>query len=121
MVQARIQKALQIIKAKAKDEQKSATDYGVVVDMGSTKLNMGIGYSPCLTACKGKSHMDLQTTKKLSIRAMMRFQGFTTEEMAGMGFSLRSDHQFGEMIANAFTKTVIQRIIQSAIKAAEFI
>eukprot|EP00959_Pyramimonas_sp_CCMP1952_P080704 1686218-Pyramimonas_sp.AAC.1 len=121
MVQRHISQALERIKAKADDENKSATDYGVIVDMGSTKLNMAIGYSPCLTAtrCKGRSYMDLQTAKRLTCKEMMRLQGFTNDEIAGMDLSSHSDWALGSMIGNGFTKTVIQRIMKAAITAAE--
>ena len=121
MVQAHISKALEVIKAMASDEGKPATDYGVIIDMGSSKLNMGIGYSPCLTAtrCKGLSYMDLQTAKRLSCKEMMRLQGFTTDEIAFMDFSDVSNHTLGAMIGNGFTKTVVQRLLKSAMDAAE--
>ncbi len=121
MVQMHISKALDTIKAMATDDGKSATDYGVIIDMGSSKLNMGIGYSPCLTAtrCKGLSYMDLQTAKRLSCKEMMRLQGFTTDEIAGMDFSDVSKHTLGNMIGNGFAKTVVQCILKASIDAAE--
>eukprot|EP00959_Pyramimonas_sp_CCMP1952_P305869 6400598-Pyramimonas_sp.AAC.1 len=63
--------------------------------------------------------MDLQTAKRLSCKEMMRLQGFTTDEIAGVDFSDVSNHTLGNMIGNGFAKTVVQRLLKASIDAAE--
>jgi len=66
-----------------------AESYDVIVDTGGSKLNMGIGYAPCLTAsrCQARAFVDLRTARRLSLSELLRLQGFTNEEMVGLRFT----------------------------------
>ena len=120
MAKGNLHHALVEIIGVARADGRCPSSYNVIVDTASSKLNMGIGYSPCLTASRGagRAFVDLQTAKKLSLSEMLRLQGFTTEEMAGMNF-VGARSSIGHMAGNAFTKTVIMRIVRAALSAAE--
>ena len=73
----------------ARRAAEDATSYDVIVDTGGSRLNVGIGYAPCLTAsrCQARAFVDLRTAWRLSLSELLRPQGFTNEEIAGFRFT----------------------------------
>ena len=67
------------IKKRAEAENRRPDSYPVIVDIGSSKLNMGLGYSPCLTSsrCSSRGYVWLQTATRLSTAEMLKLEGFT--------------------------------------------
>lgn len=108
------------IKGIAQAEGRMPESYPVIVDLGGSKLNMAIGYSPCLTSsrCSARGYAWLQTATRLSTAELFKLQGFTEKNMLDMEFVLPRG-QLASMIGNAFTKTVITRVLKQAVKAAE--
>ena len=114
-----INDAIAKVRLVAQREGKPAEALKAVVDIGSSRLNLGIGYSPCLTAsrCSARAFVNLQTAEKLTVTEMMRLQGFTTEDISAMKISL-SNSRMAKMVGNAFTKSVPTCIIRAAFKSA---
>ena len=112
---ANLRKAVEKITALANSEGREPESYPVVVDLGSSKLNMGIGYCPCLTSsrCSSRGYAWLQTARRLSTAEMFKLQGFTEEDMVKMDFVLPRG-KLAYMLGNAFTKTAIARVLKRA-------
>ena len=94
------------IKGIAQAEGRMPESYPVIVDLGGSKLNMAIGYSPCLTSsrCSARGYAWLQTATRLSTAELFKLQGFTEQDMLDMEFVLPRG-QMASMIGNACSET----------------
>ena len=101
----------------ARRDPRSPADIPVVVDLQSGALNIGFDVSPCLTRARGQSRafFSLQHARRLSMNELCRLQGLDSREMR---ISL-TNAQMGSLLGNAFTCTVLARVLASAIQAEE--
>ena len=111
--------AISRLEAMAAQSGKRATDYPAVVDTESARLSMGVNHFPCVTEKRAAGHgfWKMQQASFVTTSELMRLQGFTDEEMAGMKMVLYP-YVMGERIGAGFTKTVVQRLITQCLIAA---
>ena len=116
-----VKKALVALAERAKQDSRRPESYACIVDKAASSTSGSFGYAPCLTAARGScfAFMNLQTGTNLTISEMFRLQGFDDTEMASMKLDCVSDRQISTMLGDSFTKTVMQRLINLAIRAAE--
>ena len=103
-----ITKAILAINKHAAQAGRCPTSYPVIVDIGSSSLNMGIGHAPCVTEARGKTlgFWKLQQVQRLTITELFRLQGFCDKEVNDMKMVL-TPSQMGDRLGAGFTKTVI--------------
>ena len=91
----------------------------VAIDCDGITGRWVVDHVPCLTATRAASGGFWITCKgsKLSVREMMRLQGMRphTVDIITPGLS---DSKIGHMIGNAFTQSVVERILYNMIEAA---
>ena len=109
--------ALTRVNQVARRDPRSPADIPVVVDLQSGALNIGFDVSPCLTRKRGQSRafFSLQHARPLSMNELCRLQGLDIREMR----ITLTKSQMGSLLGNAFTCTVLARVLASAIQAAE--
>ena len=82
----------------------------VAIDCFSSRCNYAIGYTPCLTASRGSQRGFWITWKShgfLSVEEMLKLQGFDPAQVV----QTISDNQMGKMIGNAFTQTIMEKLL----------
>lgn len=82
----------------------------VVIDCNAHKLRWLLHHTPCLTATRGASGGFFVTLvgRMLNMDELFRLQGFEPTNIITTGLS---PAKVGHLIGNAFTKTVIERIL----------
>ena len=111
-----VAKALLKVLEKSKNTGQPVTSFDVVVDIGSSSLNMAEGVTPTLTKSRASSGMfwSLNLGRALSLSEMIRLQGFNPSKL----LLNISNSQVGARLGNAFTCTVFQKVLACAIEAA---
>ena len=71
--------------------------------------------SPCLTRSHYRGHWITNKNRRLTLKEMMRLQGMNPENITIKG----TPTQQGQQLGNAMSVNVIQRVIQSSLKAAD--
>ena len=117
----RVQETLDAVRRRAASEGCTPESYEVAVDAGSSRTNFGYGVCPCITKTRGSSlaMFNLQMGDFFNVKEMLRLQGFADEEINALNLHCVTARQLGGLIGHSFTKTVVQRILKNAIRAAE--
>ena len=112
--------ALAKIRAYAAKKGGAPEQYAAIVDVGGSNCNVGIGRCPCITKTRARSFAfySLQHGSPLTLREMLKLQGFTADEISHMNMVGRPS-QVGGLVGNAFTKTVLAAVLRQAIVASE--
>jgi hypothetical protein len=91
------------------------------VDAQSSQVNYQYNGIPCLTQARGKtlSHWKLQSGTFFSLTELCRLQGLSDQEIGQINLSAVTQTQLGGLLGNSFSKSVVQRILVRALRAAE--
>jgi len=108
-----IRLALERVAKKAADTNVRPESLPVVVDTNSTGLSISFDETPCITKSRAaaRAFWLLQYGRPLSIRELLRCQGFDPTRMRLVG----TDCQMGARVGNAFTCTVLRAILMNAL------
>ena len=114
--QNNVRRAIEQVRSVAQSEGKHEMHYLPIVDLHSSALNMSLEYLPCLTEARGRARAfwSLAHGGPLSTRELLRFQAFPTDLAINV-----SAQQIGGMLGNAFTCSVVRRIVEQMVRAAE--
>ena len=84
----------------------------IVIDHGSSRLNYAVGYSPCITASRGKAggHWAVWKSSRLTMQDMMLLMGVQPSRVAGWE-TVISKPQMGFIIGNAIPMPLLARIL----------
>ena len=104
-----------MIHDKAREEGEDPTPYPVVVDTNASSPDAMTRWTPTLTHAGGRSlsWWSLQHGRRLTISELMRVQGVPPSSVV-MNVS---PQQMGGLLGNAFTKPVIDGVIDQATAA----
>ena len=110
-------KVLRLTAALEEESVPQEAQQEMVVNCNSIHGRANCGYTPCLTASRGASGGFWLTAqhRMMTLDEMMRLQGM---EPSSTDTSMVSKCKAGHMIGNAFTQSVITRIMARAIPAA---
>ncbi len=117
----RVREALSEVMTLARSQGRDPTSYQVGVDAQSSQANYAYNGIPCLTQARGKtlSHWKLQSGTFFSLTELCRLQGLSDQEIGQINLSAVSQNQLGGLLGNSFSKSVVQRILVRALRAAE--
>ena len=106
---------MEFIHDKARAEGEDPTSYPAAIDTNSSTPAVMTTYATTLTRARGNSlaWWSLQHGRKLSASELMRVQGVSPSSVV-MNVS---PQQMGALLGNAFTKPVMDRVIDQAIAA----
>ena len=110
-----VHEVLNILKSGKRDPKTSP----IVIDHGSSNLNYAVGYSPCITASRGKAggHWAVWKSSRLSMEDMMLLMGVRPKRVAGWD-KVISKAQMGYIIGNAIPMPLLARIMCRLLPAA---
>ncbi len=117
----RVREALSEVMTLARSQGRDPTSYQVGVDAQSSQVNYQYNGIPCLTQARGKtlSHWKLQSGTFFSLTELCRLQGLSDQEIGQINLSAVTQNQLGGLLGNSFSKSVVQRILVKALRAAE--
>ena len=117
----RVREALSEVMTLARSQGRDPTSYQVGVDAQSSQVNYAYNGIPCLTfrAAKTLSHWKLQSGTFFSLTELCRLQGLSDQEIGQINLSAVTQTQLGGLLGNSFSKSVVQRILVRALRAAE--
>ncbi len=117
----RVREALSEVMTLARSQGRDPTSYQVGVDAQSSQVNYQYNGIPCLTQARGKtlSHWKLQSGTFFSLTELCRLQGLSDQEIGQINLSAVTQNQLGGLLGNSFSKSVVQRILVRALRAAE--
>ena len=117
----RVREALSEVMTLARSQGRDPTSYQVGVDAQSSQVNYQYNGIPCLTQARGKtlSHWKLQSGTFFSLTELCRLQGLSDQEIGQINLSAVTQTQLGGLLGNSFSKSVVQRILVRALRAAE--
>ena len=116
-----VKRALQKISAAALKMGCRAEDVPAILDVSSSRCNLGIDICPCLTHshCKGGGYYSMQHGAPLRTTGLLRLQGFTNTDISTMNTDIVSPTKLNGMIGNAFSKCVLTEVLKACLWATE--
>ena len=104
---------------KLQNEGYNVKNTTAVVDFASSRLNVMVEQSPCLTASRGADggHWLVRHGRQMSRDEMLRVQGFDPYLVQTHGIG---DRKFGAAIGNAMTQTVVEELLRNLLASVGF-
>ena len=89
----------------------------IAIDCDSSVPRYVIWHTPCLTASRGAGHgyWITRAGRKMTVPELFRLQGF---DPSAINIAGGSDRQIGHMIGNAFSQTIVERVLARLLRAA---